>query len=101
GKTVLRTGYGLYYSQNNLQIANIADTLAGQQIAQVFVPLSGAPGLNNPLTGRPLTSADIYQRLLAQGVIGQRSIRAEDLAQFGIRPGPGLPFAVVFGIVPE
>lgn len=101
GKTILRAGYGIFYSQNNLQIANVADTLSGQQIQQVFVPLSGAPGLNNPLTRQPLTSADIYQRLLAQGVIGQRPIRREDLAQFGLTPGPNLPFAVVFGIVDD
>jgi hypothetical protein len=100
-RTVLRAGYGIFYSQNNLQIANVADTLSGEQIQQVFVPLSGAPGLNNPLTGRPLTSADIYQRLLAQGVIGHRSIVREDLAQFGINPNPDLPFAVVFGIVDD
>jgi hypothetical protein len=99
GQTVIRAGYGLFYSQNNLQIANVADTLSGDDIQQVFVPLSGVPGLNNPLTGRPLTSADIYQRLLAQGVIGNRAIRREDLAQFGVVPNPSLPFAVVFGIV--
>lgn len=102
GKTLVRAGYGIYYSQNNLQIANIADTLSsGSQIQQVFVPLSGAPGLNNPLTRQPLTSADIYQRLLGQGVIGNRAIQRGDLAQFGVTPGPGLPFSVVFGIVDD
>jgi hypothetical protein len=100
-KTVLRAGYGLFYSQNNLQIANVADTLSGSYIQQVFVPLTGAPGLNNQLTGRPLTSSDIYQRLLAQGVIGNRAITRQDLAQFGVTPNPNLPFAVVFGIVDD
>lgn len=97
-KTVIRGGYGIFYGQNNLQIANVADTLSGQFIQQVFVPLSGAPGLLNPLTKRPLTSADIYQTLAAEGVIGNRAILRGDLAQFGIDPSPKLPFAVVFGI---
>lgn len=101
GKTVLRTGFGLFYSQVNLQIPNVAETLAGEQIAQVFVPLTGVPGLVNPMTGRPLTSADIYQRLLGQGVIGKRSIQAGDLLQFGVRPSPTNPFAVIFGIVDD
>lgn len=100
-KTVLRAGAGLFYSMNGLQVPNIADTLAGNDIQQVFVPLSPTPGLNNALTGGPLTSADIYQRLYAQGIIGSRSITREDLAQFGLIPNPSLPFAVVFGIVDD
>jgi hypothetical protein len=101
GKTIVRAGAGLFYSMNNLQIPNVADTLSGSYIQQVFVPLSPTPGLNNALTGRPLTSADIWQRLVAQGVIGQRSIQREDLAQFGLIPNPNLPFAVIFGIVDD
>jgi hypothetical protein len=101
GRTVLRAGYGLFYSVNGIQIPNVADTLSGSYIEQVFVPLSGTPGLNNPLTSQPLTSADIYRRLLAQGIIGTRSIQEQDLAQFGVDPNPNLPFAVVFGIVDE
>ena len=97
-KTVLRAGGGLFYSMNNLQIANVADTLSGSNIQQVFVPLSATPGLNNALTGRPLTSADIWQRLSAQGVIGNRAIERGDLGQFGLNPNPNLPFAVIFGI---
>jgi len=100
-RTVVRAGYGLFYSQNNLQIANIAETLSGDRIQQVFVPLSGAPGLINPITGQPLTSSDIYRRLRAQGVIGSRTIAREDLAQFGVTPNPNLPFAVIFGIVDD
>ena len=100
-KTVVRAGYGLFYSQTNLQIPNVADTLSGDQIQQVFVPLSGVPGLNNALTGRPLTSADIYQRLAGRGVIGSRSITKEDLAPLGLVPNASLPFAVLFGIVDD
>ncbi|MEK7404026.1 MAG: TonB-dependent receptor, partial [Acidobacteriota bacterium] len=101
GKTVVRGGYGLYYSQINLQVANVADTLAGKQIAQTFVTLTGIPGLNHPRTGRPLTASDVYQTLMAQGVIGRRSIVLEDLAQFGLRPSTTAPLSVVFGIVDD
>ena len=101
GKTVLRGGYGLFYSQINLQVANIADTLAGKQIAQSFISLTGIPGLNNPRTGQPLTAADVYQTLLAQGVIGRRAITRQDLEQFNLRPSTTAPGSVVFGIVPD
>jgi hypothetical protein len=92
-KMVLRAGYGLFYSMNNLQIPNVADTLSGRYIEQVFVPLTGFPGQ----TGGP-TSATIWQGLTASGVIGTRSITREDLLPLGIRVSPNLPFAVVFGI---
>lgn len=101
GKTarmVIRGGYGLYYSQITSNVAGTADPLSGRFINQVFVPLSGVPGINNVQTGRPLTSADVYQTLLRQGVIGSRPIRESDLAQFGLRIGPGLPLSVIFGV---
>ncbi|MBL8231330.1 MAG: TonB-dependent receptor [Bryobacterales bacterium] len=97
-RTVIRGGYGLYYSQITSNAAGTADPLSGRFINQVFVPLTGVPGINNAQTGRPLTSSDIYQTLLRQGVIGSRSIRESDLTQFGLRVGPGLPLSVVFGI---
>lgn len=100
-RTVVRGGYGLFYSQINLQVANVADTLAGKQIAQTFISLRGIPGLNNPRTGQPLTSADVYQTLLAQGILGRRSITREDLEQFNLRPSTSAPGSVVFGIVPD
>jgi hypothetical protein len=100
-KTVFRGGYGLYYSHINQQVPNVVETLSGTQIAQTFIPLTGIPGLNNARTGRPLTSIDIYQTLLAQGVIGRRQIEAADLAQFGVRPSATAPLSVVFGIVPD
>ena len=58
----------------------------------------GIPGLNNPRTGQPLTSFDVYQTLAAQGVIGHRAITRQDLAQFGLQPGPNAPGRVIFGI---
>jgi hypothetical protein len=101
GRTIVRAGFGLFYSQNNLQIANVAETLAGTQIQQVFVPLTGIPGLTSSLSGRTLTSAEIYQTLLAERIIGNRSIARTDLTQFGLTPNPRLPGAVVFGIVDD
>jgi hypothetical protein len=100
GNTVIRGGYGFYIMPTNLQIANVADTLSGKYINQVFVPLTGVPGINNPQTGRPTTSADIYQGLFKQGIIGTRSITEADIAPYGVRVGPGLPLAVVFGSDP-
>lgn len=96
GKTVVRGGYGIYFSPVDNQIVTVVNTLNGRTINQTFVPLTGVPGLLNPKTGAPLTSAEIYRTLLSQGVIGQRSIRASDLSQFGITPGPGAPFSVLF-----
>lgn len=96
GKTAVRAGYGLYYSPIDSQILQVVNTLDGSKINQTFVPLSGVSGSLNPKTGQPLTSADIYQTLLSQGVIGQRLIRSDDLRQFGLTPGPGAPHSVLF-----
>jgi len=85
-KTVVRGGYGIFYSQVYGQIPDVAQTLgvldsAGRpvtdlttcsaspnacfrQIAQIFVPLTGAPG-----TSPTLTSAAIFQTLFAQGKV--------------------------------
>jgi hypothetical protein len=100
-KTVIRAGFGLFYGLTYAQVANLPATLDGVQIAQAFLTIRGIPGLNNPRTGQPLTSADIYQTLAAQGVIGRRSITREDIAQFGLRPGPNAPGRVLFGIVDD
>ena len=67
-KTVIRAGYGIFYSPVYGQIADVAQTLGVvngvRQIAQVFVPLTGVPG--SPAS---LTSAAIFQTLFAQGKI--------------------------------
>lgn len=99
--TIVRGGFGLYYSQINAQIANLPATLNGIQIQQAAITARGIPGLNNPRTGQPLTSFDIYQTLAAQGVIGRRSITRQDLAQFGLQPGPNAPGRVIFGITDD
>ncbi len=103
-KTVVRGGYGIYYSPIYAQIADVVQTLGivngNQQIAQAFVPLTGAP--ENP----SLTSAAIYQTLFAEGVIqctapaaGQAAcITPADLTQFGITISHSTlePLSVVF-----
>lgn len=101
GKTVVRGGYGIYYAQINAQIANLPDTLNGVQIAQAAITALGIPGLLNPRTHQPLTSFDVYQTLLAQGVIGHRTITQQDLVQFGLQPGPNAPGRVLFGITSD
>ena len=104
---MVRGGFGIFYAPINYQIDYVAKALGVvngfRQIAQVFVPLTGAPG--NPA----LTSAAIFQTLFAQGKIqcttanaGQAAcITPADLAQFGINPAPGSgpipPLSVIFG----
>jgi hypothetical protein len=104
-KTVIRGGYGIFYSQIYGQIPDVVQTLGlvdgFRQIAQVFVPLTGAPG--NP----SLTSAVIFQTLFAQGKIQcttpapgfDACITPADLTQFGItitHTGPVPPLTVLF-----
>jgi Carboxypeptidase regulatory-like domain/TonB dependent receptor len=104
-KLVVRGGFGIFYSPIYGQIADVVQTLGfvnGQrQIAQVFVPLTGAPG--NP----SLTSAAIFQTLFAQGLVqctvpnpgSAACITPANLTQFGINVtnvGPPPPLSVVF-----
>ena len=100
-KTVVRGGYGIFYSPTYGQIADVVQTLGNingtRQIANFLVPLS--PG--------PLTSAAIFQTLFAQGKVqcqtpaaGQAAcITPADLAQFGItvtNSGALPPLTVLF-----
>ncbi len=101
GKTVIRGGYGLFYTMTNLQIPNVADTLSGKYIDQVFVPVTGlGSALINPLTKASLTSIDLFRYLTARGILGNRPITPADIAPLGLRPGPGLPGRVEFGSEP-
>ena len=109
-KTVIRGGWGVFNSQIYGQITNVIMTLGNtsgvRQIAQVFVPLTGAPG--NPA----LTSAVIFQTLFAQNVVqcttpavGQAAcITPATLAQFGIgitHTGAVPPLTVLFSAQPN
>ena len=101
-KTVIRAGYGIFYARIDGQVVYVNDLLGEQQqIYQVFVPLTGLPGIDSALTGQPLTSAEIYQTALASGILGNRMITPQDLAIHGIDPGPGLPLRVQFGVAPD
>ena len=101
-RTVVRGGYGIYYSKIEGHITYINDLLGERgQIFQIFMPLSGLPGINSTLSGQPLTSAEIYQTALQRGILGTRTIMPQDLAIHGIDPGPGLPLRVQFRVSPD
>jgi hypothetical protein len=110
-KTVIRAGYGIFYSPIYGQIADVVQTLGvvdgNRQIAQTFVPLTGVPGFPPSLT-----SAAIFQTLFAQGKIqcttpaagNAACITPADLTQFGINithTGPVPPLSVVFSGQPD
>jgi Carboxypeptidase regulatory-like domain len=109
-KVAIRGGFGIFYSPIYGQIADVVQTLGfvnnTRPIAQVFVPLTGAPG--NPA----LTSATIFQTLFAQGLVqcttpsagNAACITPANLTQFGINvtnTGPPPPLSVVFSGQPD
>ncbi len=101
-KTVVRGGYGFYYSRIDGQVAYINELLGDkEQSFQIFIPLTGFSNIVSGLTGQPLTSAEIYQTLRSRGVIGQRAIVPEDLAVHGIQPSRGYPLRVGFRVVDD
>jgi hypothetical protein len=98
GKTVVRGGYGIFTGQVDNQIVNVVNELSGSgDPSNINIVLATAT--SNAL-GVP-TSIQIYQTLLAQGIIGSRTIQQSDLAQFGIIPGPGRPLEVRFRVGPN
>ncbi len=104
-KTVIRAGYGIFYSPIYGQIDDVVQTLGLvngiRPIAQTFVPL----------TATPVSSATIFQTLFAQGVIqcttpaagNAACITPANLTQFGINvtnSGPIPPGTVLFSAEP-
>jgi Carboxypeptidase regulatory-like domain len=109
-KTVVRAGYGIFYSPIYGQIADVVQTLGivngNRQIAQVFVPANGAP-LGPPCSANTPPSACIFGTLFAQGIIqctaptagNAACITPANLTQFGINvthTGPVPPLSVIF-----
>jgi hypothetical protein len=85
-KTVIRAGAGIFTGQIDNQITNVVNTLAsGTEAYNINIVVSA---ITLPGT---YSSAFIYQTLLAQGVIGNRTIVASDLTQFGLNTAPGRP----------
>src|SRR5207244_7964327 len=80
-KTVVRGGYGIFYSPLFEAIAFVGRVLNGTQIAQVFVPLTGLPEL-----GINATSAQVWGLAKQQNVFGNRSITSSDIARLGLQP---------------
>jgi hypothetical protein len=102
-RTVVRAGYGIYFSPIYYQIdwsVNALNDFSGRrQIGQAFTSIL-VPG--------PAAANNIYSTLVRQGVIGVptpvRSINASDVAQFGVsfsRSGPLSPFAILFENSPD
>jgi hypothetical protein len=108
-RLVVRGGFGIFYSPIYGQIADVVQTLGfvnnQRQIAQVFVPITGALGQSQ------LTSALIFQTLFAQNLVqcttpnpgAAACITPANLTQFGINVtnvGPPPPLSVVFSAQP-
>jgi hypothetical protein len=98
GRTAIRGGAGIFVGSIDNQIVNVVNELSGLGRASdinilLATATSGALGLP--------TSFQVYQTLLAQGVIGNRTITAADLKQFGLTPGPGRPLEVRFRLGPD
>lgn len=74
GRTVLRGGYGLYYQNFFQALAFVSQVLSGQ-ISQVFLPITGLPGIR-------ATSADVYRVFQQTGQVGEGA-----LASLGVVPG--------------
>lgn len=98
GKMAIRGGYGIFVGSIDNQIVNVVNELSGLgRPGDINIVLATAT--SNAL-GLP-TSIQLYQTLLAQGVIGTRTITAADLTQFGLVPGPGRPLEVRFRLGPN
>jgi hypothetical protein len=84
GKMVIRGGAGIYHDWVMAPISFGQVQVNRPDVALVFLPLTGIPGLINPQTGEPLTSADVYQSLAARGILGNRTVALSDLTALGV-----------------
>jgi hypothetical protein len=73
-QTVVRGGWGLFY-QSALTVLGFSSRVLSGQISQVFLPLTGLPGV-------PGTSADVWQQYLRDG-----HVNVDTLSRLGITPG--------------
>jgi hypothetical protein len=116
-KTVIRAGYGIFYSPIYGQIADVVQTLGvvngNRQIAQTFVSINPS-GVTPPgvCPGNVLNSACMFQTFFATGKIqcttaaagNAACITPADLVPFGINithTGPVPPLSVVFSGQPN
>jgi hypothetical protein len=97
GKTAIRAGAGIFSGYTIYSVPNVTKTLSGFPGDPINIVLATA---TSGALGLPSSFA-VYQTLLAQGVIGTRTITANDLAQFGVTPKPGAPLEVRFRAVDD
>jgi hypothetical protein len=97
GKTAIRGGVGIFTGFLNNAVANVTTELSGMgDPSNINIVLATAT--SNAL-GLP-TSFAVYQRLLANNVLGTRAITLADVAPLSINPGPGAPLEVRFRLGP-
>jgi Carboxypeptidase regulatory-like domain len=97
GKTAVRGGAGIFSGYTIYSVPNVTKTLSGFPGDPINIVLATA---TSGALGLP-TSMQVYGTLLAQGVIGNRTITAADLLQFGVVPRPGAPLEVRFRAEPR
>jgi hypothetical protein len=97
GKTAIRGGAGIFSGYTIYSVPNVTKTLSGFPGDPINIVLATA---TSGALGLPSSFA-VYQTLLAQGVIGTRTITAADLLQFGVVPRPNAPLEVRFRAEPR
>jgi hypothetical protein len=89
--TVVRGGFGIFHQWVMPPIPFGQVQINRSDVDLIFLPLTGVPGIVNPQTGSLLTSADVYQTLLTNSVLGKRPIVRTDLASLGMPAGFRFP----------
>jgi outer membrane receptor protein involved in Fe transport len=98
GKTVIRGGAGIFTGFLNNAVANVTTELSGMgDPSNINIVLATA---TSNTVGLP-TSFAVYQRLLANNVLGTRAITLADVAPLNINPRPGAPLEVRFRLGPD